>query len=732
MTHRNARVSRGGLGPSLARGQVLVITLLAILLLVALVFLVINVGDQSTRRIAAQDAADSAGMAGAIQMARSMNAVSMNNISISRMLALVPVMDSLPLNVQLSLEQLDAREQAIERQLTLGLPDDQLRLGMEKGLQSLRDRVAGERKILLPLAQRFNPGQLPDGGDFMKPHTYYHAPGGLGQFWMGAGHLDQFNRSTVASAGVSAQLNANRYARDNSAQAGFVVPILPKLPAVALTWQDWHRNPGERMSILENGWIPELPFGPKPKSDPLTEPYTLAEQEALLRHIGGFVKQFDWRREAHAAVTGQTWVPGDDMQVDGGGGIGSGSVGNLGQWTGGVGGVITGFTTYGPVSWMRRTVSEFWRTRLPDARVLTRVARAGGGQTRWIYDYLIAVKLGYMFDSSKWGATDLDKFHYPRWEVDYDQAKTLAEAGTPVERTNYYEFMIVSSVDPSTDLSAVLNDKSKHNLDNPLSQSFSGWHDRSDPGPDGNKRISFAIVVPIAGKDTIIRVWPAKRWQKVGPHIWEVIFTPEELLAELKTNPQIAKIPNFVPPKPLPWLIFRDVFAGVDVGGDWVVTNPANFTAGEVQNLPVPYMLDESGGAYDVNNPDHDTDPVRREQYTFLGVARRNATPAVWPSRFASGNPGNQVVALSQVELYNPTSWDLWTQDWRAQLVPVTDLRSQDSARDWTQRMMRGESDVGSVQGAVPMDDLRQIREYLQNLLTDPGNAAYMDLMVNH
>ena len=79
-------------------GQVLVVALIALTLLASLVFYVINVSDQMHRRVEMQSAADATVISGAAWMARSMNVVAMNNVAITRMLALVPTLDAFPLS----------------------------------------------------------------------------------------------------------------------------------------------------------------------------------------------------------------------------------------------------------------------------------------------------------------------------------------------------------------------------------------------------------------------------------------------------------------------------------------------------------------------------------------------------------------------------------------------------------------------------------------------------------
>ena len=98
-------------------GQVLVVVLLGMVLLGGMIFYVVNVGDQSNRRLEMQNAADSAAISGAAWMARSMNVIAMNNVAATRMLALVPILDAFPLSTKMGHEEVRAWVRCLEAQL---------------------------------------------------------------------------------------------------------------------------------------------------------------------------------------------------------------------------------------------------------------------------------------------------------------------------------------------------------------------------------------------------------------------------------------------------------------------------------------------------------------------------------------------------------------------------------------------------------------------------------------
>ncbi|HAI11633.1 MAG TPA: hypothetical protein DCM28_08000 [Phycisphaerales bacterium] len=79
------------------RGVVLVIMLLAIVLIASLLYYVLNLGKHVNNRIVAQHSADAAANAQGTWIARQFNTVAMNNITITRYLASIPVMDCQPM-----------------------------------------------------------------------------------------------------------------------------------------------------------------------------------------------------------------------------------------------------------------------------------------------------------------------------------------------------------------------------------------------------------------------------------------------------------------------------------------------------------------------------------------------------------------------------------------------------------------------------------------------------------
>ncbi|MEL7087885.1 MAG: hypothetical protein AAGL98_05495, partial [Planctomycetota bacterium] len=114
--------------------------------------------------------------------------------------------------------------------------------------------------------------------------------------------------------------------------------------------------------------------------------------------------------------------------------------------------------------------------------------------------------------------------------------------------------------------------------------------------------------------------------------------------------------------------IYYDLWVGVNTGDFVAVRNPYNFTPSDRNDLPGPvnFTIDEVGT--DTRYP---SDEFRRESMTFLGIAHQPKEAAFTPERFDGERTDRKLVGLAQAEVFNNHSWDLWTQMWHAQLVPI-------------------------------------------------------------
>ncbi|MEL7088818.1 MAG: hypothetical protein AAGL98_10335, partial [Planctomycetota bacterium] len=145
------------------------------------------------------------------------------------------------------------------------------------------------------------------------------------------------------------------------------------------------------------------------------------------------------------------------------------------------------------------------------------------------------------------------------------------------------------------------------------------------------------------------------------------------------------------------------VFVGVQVGEPAAVRNPFNFDAEDRGRLAGPINFP----------PEFDPRPGRgrlpndfgREDrsLTYLGIAYQ-PKQAPFSSRSFDGKRRDRFhVGIAQAEVFNNYSWDLWTQMWHAQLVPV------DRYGDWMALMNETQADNDNASFA-------EVRAYLHDV----------------
>lgn len=77
------------------RGQIIYLTIVSIVVFVSLAALIINSGNAVTRKLETQNAVDAAAVSGATWIARGMNIISMNNVAMTEIMALIVVLRAL-------------------------------------------------------------------------------------------------------------------------------------------------------------------------------------------------------------------------------------------------------------------------------------------------------------------------------------------------------------------------------------------------------------------------------------------------------------------------------------------------------------------------------------------------------------------------------------------------------------------------------------------------------------
>lgn len=668
------KISRTTAASPPTRGAVLVVMLISVALLVGLVFFVYNYGDQVNNRLDMQNAADAVAISGAGWIAKSMNIVAMNNTGQSKLLSLVVTLDSLPLATEMSLIETKAMAEALTAQLPRlqgeSLGNAQLQSMIVSGLESLRQRLEAERIILDAVDEQLNRGSF-------EMSSVTHWPDG--KLWEAVYALNEFSTATLMSAAGLVQDISSDVGRANNAEIGFVIPIVPEIPYRTGKFADFQPTLEGSLTVDKSkaddyrttggggGVIPDWSY-----------PYRLGPW-AKLHRPWEKPPPNRWRSRVYEGGT-QVRRPGPQVSGVSGGPSGSGAgtsaVTRDAGWDWNPPPQCIGYAPYGYYQWALWQIDNWAENSVPDTSFASHV------------NCIAEIKLDYMFDRP----LTVQSVHYPQFIIDYPtiRAKMLnPNPSVTVYRTHFFVVEVVSSLPPS-DPNWLGAGVSRNNAADPITTKIPGW---SDPA-----------------------TWSG--FSQVSDYIWRGDF-------EYKTTEDtgIGLLPQHEDPNdPGSDLIWHTVyltqfyiFAGADIRTTTAVSNPCSY--GDLDDLPGPFLLDVKPDDYTTN---HD-EGMRRSQFTFLSVAASSRASRVWPQRFASGNPGNTITTVAQAVVFNNKSWDLWTQNWEAKLVPVTNWA------DWVDKLDDGIGNVDRAGGRYDTAELQIIHDYLNSL-----DAEFAETFLNH
>jgi hypothetical protein len=659
-------------------------------LLVGVVFYVYNLGDQVNRRLEMQNAADAAVISGAGWMARSMNVVAMSNVGEAKLLSLVPVLDALPKATRMALDEVTVWEEALSQQLRRGVPRIRHDI-VRTALENLRQRMETQRDILRPFDATLN-----ESGFDMAETTYWRPPGGggvppHGWLWRAAVALDELSQATALLAGHLAQADARQFGQASHAEAALLAPLLPRMPARRGEFRDFQFPIEGKEEVRDAAAWTSRSGGSGGAIPDMVYPHRLGPWARLHR----------WRDYVRRA-TSWAWVSGTPGtgRVRGGGGVriggrrvggsartgSAGSGGSSGHWRA-TDWETYGYTTYGPFAWALRHIhwyADDYYNWQGSYRVLHEGRLSDTFFSRYV-DQLARLKLRYMFASAP-----VQKIHVPDWQyLRYPEAKAFAERNeSRIKQTMFYLVEIASRLPPGSP-SWLSSGTYRANADRAIAIWAGKWVD-----PD---KLGMLKVADYVWKDEY--VYETTEDREIGIH--------------LQLDPDTGQ-----PVWQKVYMTAFYVFGGIDVGEDDEVGNPCNFEGGD--ELPAPLLLDTAEGDYDPNHPDPDAG-VRRERFSFLAAARTHQDAAVWQQRFTNPNPAGAILAVAQAELFNNSSWDLWTQDWQVRLKFVAGWD------DWIRRLEAGREDLPELGGLVGEDDLERTIDYLSRLGSEPA-----ELFVNH
>jgi hypothetical protein len=626
-----------------------------------------------------------------------------------------------------------------------------------------------ERLMELDRALDSEDEHLREGGYSLRGVTYWDNGNGL--LWQAAVAMDALSQATADAAGILAQANAVRFGERNGAQTAFIVPLLPQIPARRGQLSDFYpslvghfvvhfsdrtarlREPiygvvGEINDIDDRLVIISLRISEIQDELALLDPISQAGAiEALQAELDRLIDEWlalEYRKERtftrlHRTCPGggivdweyphrlgpyarlHRWrdtviTQGDPWRNGGGNDPLSPPVGVR---VGDNPREEVGYRTYGPYRQSLRHLG--WRMGMQGERHDGPVSA-----TRFIHyhRWISNIKLAYVF-----GIKTPQRVKFPtEWITDFDEAREFVKDPAnrrKILRTRYYRFTIKSRLPWTHD--DWLKPPAARDQTPPTSKTY---HSRDGVEPFDAPRSNRWIWETRGWYD--IEPWLTGQsngdWARLGDYVWrwersvEVAFDPEIGYPyppvdedDDPTNDGDVRMKHIVT-----WW----VFGGLQIGEE--SPNVAALSWPERNDL-APLLLDTTEGDYDPKAlpPEslsqaltHAADPtaflhdvgIRRQYFAYLGVAHRKNPSRVWRQQFETVNPIEGPVAVAQAEVFNNKSWDLWTQDWQAQLVPVSDWN------DWGRQMRASRDDLETLGTEVDASRVEPTLDFLEAL----------------
>ncbi len=664
-----------------AKGIVLILMLLAIVLIAALLFYVLNLGKHVNGRIVTQHSADAAAMGGATWTARTLNAVAMNNITTARYLAAVNVLDSLPTVTQATLNEQSAYLEGIEPSLgQASFSNTRLNSIIESELALLRDELLEEVALLEPVDAMF------DREDITQT-THY--PGSL---WEAMAATTQISVSMMQALPDLPQQHGQEVGLANLVADGARGPFVALLPLqVSLPFRyGQHPNTALRTHLddfenpVKTGRLPDW-------------------QDHPVVNRGPFDTVFGWRSLASlrdpsgtGSIPGQSATDGINSNVTGSFGGRPSNDPTQRTSPGSPDSYPIAYRTWGTLSGVIGIISEF----------AERSRRTSDGQRRgnlrsnltryvtWLSATAYA-KLNYLWPEL--GETQPNQFSMPQWNTTYPTG--VEEREDPIPETAYFRMDIKSRY--HWDDALFMASEDSWNFENrvlwdsdedPLQTHFvlrrppRWWamagpvavdypHQLSEPGIDirnidGNRNRMWLYAYPYTVlSDTSIGIEPT--FDADGNAIpQDVYFVQILVFAAINENPVAAG----------PFSSAYETDADHPQTVAVAITNPYELLNDQNrEDLPAPVLLDTG----DFNRLDliGETLEIReqirqftKDRLTVLACARRSSRAMLWPTQFDRTRPGNRTYATAQAIVFNRHSFDLWTPMWQAQLEHVDPL----------------------------------------------------------
>ena len=384
------------------------LALLSLILLIAMVVWVINLGEQVDRRENAQHTADAAAQAAGGWASRMINTISANNTDMARTLAVINVLDAFPQAVDYSTRETRDFSQALSDQLSRGInePNGPLSAVVNGHFNALLQQLSSDLEELEPVNDLFASVDV-------REMTHYARDGYLWKSLIGA---DQVNQAIVESYGASVQASATHGALRNFHEYSddsevLLLPAEPQLPHRRGRFEDFRRP-------VVHGMLP-------------------VSQDDPVEARGPWDAVFGWRHIISQRIPGSgggggASRPGSRSVVRGG--RGNSPLSRSARSNGGGGGgtsIPVAYRTFGPHDELLNMSSHQEEHRLLQSRLY-----------HWLRP-IADTKLNYLWPGSR----RVRRVYEPDWRLGLDEAKAIDAAGVPrIRETVFFVLEIKSAV----------------------------------------------------------------------------------------------------------------------------------------------------------------------------------------------------------------------------------------------------------------------------------------------
>jgi len=347
---------------------------------------------------------------------------------------------------------------------------------------------------------------------------------------------------------------------------------------------------------------------------------------------------------------------------------------------------------------------SFWREPFVESRPMGLFDLSGFGD---LFNAVSSMKFEMLFGNAE------DKASLRNWSYNYDEAKALSVGEirrTWWESVTFYaRYVDNEEMEPFPPPASGAWTAKKWGVNSPyLYPSTSTVPNRSpwppNPSPKWPSVAGYTRATEgYQGADPRSNVWYRVQRQSIDPKqmgsdLYRHLGIPTPPHAPPYTADELAPYA-----KTCYWRVTMLRFNGAELAPDTALHRQYMPALGQTPDIAPTFLkLDEGDNTMEcIEGPNG--------LFTFNGYAYRAAKATNWTQRFINPNPTEAVVCYAQARVFNPASWDLFTQAWRVKLMRTETSYNDDRTHDPRWGVMLSELKKGiPSQAAQTVDGLNE------------------------